>query len=74
MKTDFIKNMSYEVKAPLKAINEYCKLITDCSDASNKKYLERFSSLVELNSELLSTIINDVLHISEIDSESGTSP
>lgn len=70
MKTDFIKNMSYEVKAPLKAINEYCKLITDCSDASNKKYLERFSSLVELNSELLSTIINDVLHISEIDSES----
>lgn len=70
MKTDFIKNMSYEVKAPLKAINEYCKLITDCSDASNKKYLERFSSLVELNSELLSTIINDVLHISEIDSDS----
>ncbi len=70
LKTDFIKNMSYEVNAPLKAINEYCKLITDCSDASNKKYLERFSSLVELNSELLSTIINDVLHISEIDSES----
>lgn len=70
MKTDFIKNMSYEVKAPLKAINEYCKLIVDCADATNKKYLERFTSLVELNSELLSTIINDVLHISEIDSES----
>lgn len=70
LKTDFIKNMSYEVKAPLKAINEYCKLIVDCSDASNKKYLERFSSLVELNSELLSTIVNDVLHISEIDSDS----
>lgn len=70
MKTDFIKNMSYEVNAPLKAINEYCKLIVDCSDASNRKYLERFSSLVELNSELLTTIVNDVLHISEIDSDS----
>lgn len=70
LKTDFIKNMSYEVNAPLKAINEYCRLIVDCSDATNKKYLERFSSLVELNSELLTTIINDVLHISEIDSSS----
>ncbi|MCM1354818.1 MAG: HAMP domain-containing histidine kinase [Staphylococcus sp.] len=70
LKTDFIKNMSYEVSTPLKAINEYCKLIVDCADASNRAYLERFTSLVELNSELLTTIVNDVLHISEIDSES----
>lgn len=70
MKTDFIKNMSYEVSTPLKAINEYCQLIVDCADASNRKYLERFTSLVELNSELLNTIVNDVLHISEIDSSS----
>lgn len=70
LKTDFIKNMSYEVNAPLKAISEYSKLIVDCADASNRKYLERFTSLVELNSELLSTIVNDVLHISEIDSNS----
>ena len=70
MKTDFIKNMSYEVNAPLKAINEYSKLIVDCADASNRKYLERFTALVELNSELLNTIVNDVLHISEIDSNS----
>lgn len=70
LKTDFIKNMSYEVSAPLKAINEYSKLIVDCADASNRKYLERFTALVELNSELLTTIVNDVLHISEIDSNS----
>lgn len=70
LKTDFIKNMSYEVSAPLKAINEYCKLIVDCANASDRKYLERFTSLVELNSELLTTIVNDVLHISEIDSNS----
>lgn len=70
LKTDFIKNMSYEVSAPLKAINEYCKLIVDCANASDRKYLERFTSLVELNSDLLTTIVNDVLHISEIDSNS----
>lgn len=70
LKTDFIKNMSYEVNEPLKAITEYSKLIVDCADASNRKYLERFTSLVELNCDLLNTIINDVLHISEIDSNS----
>lgn len=70
LKSDFIKNMSYEVNAPLKAINEYSKLIVDCADASNRKYLERFTSLVELNSELLTTIVEDVLHISELDSAS----
>lgn len=70
LKTDFIKNMSYEVSTPLKAIDEYCQLIVDCADASNRKYLERFKSLVELNCELLNTIVNDVLHISEIDSNS----
>lgn len=70
LKSDFIKNMSYEVKAPLKAIHEYSRLIVDCADASNHKYLERFTSLLELNSELLTTIIEDVLNISEIDSKS----
>ncbi|MCM1075866.1 MAG: HAMP domain-containing histidine kinase [Bacteroides sp.] len=70
LKTDFIKNMSYEVKAPLNAIAEYSRLIVDCADASNRKYLSRFTSLLELNSELLTTIVNDVLHLSEIDSNS----
>lgn len=70
LKTDFIKNMSYEVNAPLKAINEYSRLILDFADASNRKYLERFTNLVDLNCELLTTIIEDVLYISEIDSHS----
>jgi len=70
LKSDFIKNMSYEVNAPLKAINEYSRLIVDCSDSSKRKYVERFASLVELNCELLTTIVEDVLHISEIDSRS----
>lgn len=70
LKTDFIKNMSHEVSVPLQAINEYCKLLVDCSDTTNKKYLEHFANLVYLNSELLTTIINDVLRLSEIESSS----
>lgn len=70
MKTEFIKNMSHEVNVPVQAINEYCKLIVDCSDTTNRKYLEHFANLVYLNSELLTTIVNDVLHLSEIESSS----
>lgn len=79
LKSDFIKNMSYEVKVPLQAITEYSHLIADCvantsvSSTDSKpnpsaKHLARFADLLELNSELLSTIINDVLRLSEIES------
>lgn len=77
LKSDFIKNMSYEVKIPLQAITEYSRLIADCvSDApsgeacTSGRHLARFADMVELNSELLSTIIDDVLRLSEIESSS----
>lgn len=69
-KSDFIKNMSHEVSVPLNALIEYSHLIVDCADASNKPYLERYAEQVELNGEFLTAIVNDVLHLSEIDSES----
>lgn len=68
LKSDFIKNMSSEVAVPLHTINEYANLIIDCSEAGYKPYLKHFSELVALNSELLTTIVNDVLNLSEIDS------
>ncbi len=70
LKSDFIKNMSYEVKVPLQAVTEYSHLIADCVSNSGQKHLKDFAELVELNSELLSTIITDVLQLSEIDSAS----
>ncbi len=68
LKSDFIKNMSSEIAVPLHTINEYANLIIDCSEAGYKPYLKHFSELVALNSELLTTIVNDVLNLSEIDS------
>lgn len=80
LKSDFIKNMSYEVKVPLQAITEYSHLIADCvantsvtqpdapASSPSARHLARFADLLELNSELLSTIINDVLRLSEIES------
>ena len=71
-KTDFIKNMSREVQIPLQAITEYTGLIVDCSDLSHKNYLEKFSHLVELNSELLNTMVNDMLSLADFDSSSSS--
>lgn len=67
VKTDFINNMSHEIKTPLHAIVEYTHLITDCVDAEKKKYLTRFTDIITLNTELLLTIVNDVLDIASIE-------
>ncbi|MCM1521209.1 MAG: HAMP domain-containing histidine kinase [Muribaculaceae bacterium] len=68
MKSDFIKNMSYEVKVPLQAITEYSRLIADCAQNSGSKHITRFADMLEVNSELLSTIVNDVLRLSDVES------
>lgn len=68
-KTDYIKNMSNEVTVPLNAIVEYSHLIVDCTDANDKPYLERYADQVEANCAFLTAIVNDVLHLSEIDSD-----
>lgn len=67
IKTDFIQNMSGEVTGPLNIITEYIHLIVDCSEANDKPYLRHFADLVNFNAELLKTTANDVLDLSEID-------
>lgn len=69
VKSVFIKNFSNEVAVPLRTINEYTNLIIDCSEAGYKPYLKHFAELVALNSEVVITIMNDVLNLSEIDSD-----
>lgn len=68
LKSDFIKNMSYEVKVPLQAITEYSRLIADCVQSTGAKHIARFADMLELNTELLTTIVDDVLRLSDIES------
>ncbi len=71
-KADFIKNMSREVTVPLRAITEYSGLIVDCAESSQKKYLERFCKMVEINSELLNGMVNDMLSLSDFDTSASS--
>lgn len=67
VKTDFINNMSHEVKTPLNAISEYTRLIVDCMDDENRKYLSKYADIVTKNTELILTLVNDVLEVAESD-------
>lgn len=66
LKTDFINNMSHEVKAPLEALREYAYLLAESTDDHKKKYLMQFADLLMLNADLVTTIVNDVLQLSEL--------
>lgn len=67
MKADFINNMSHEVKTPLAAISEYSRLIIDCIPDSKRNYLERFADIIEKNTKLVLTLMNDVLDIASLE-------
>ncbi len=71
-KTDFIRALSTEISNPLNAITEYSNLIVDCSDAERKPYLQQYARLVEHNAGFLNTVVTDIFHLSEIDSDSVT--
>lgn len=66
-KTEFINNMSHEVKTPLNAITEYSQFIVDCIEPEKRKYLDRYAKIIALNSELITTLVNDVLDIATIE-------
>lgn len=67
VKTDFINNMSHEVRSPLNAIVEYTKLIIDCVPPDRAKFLERFANNIEFNVGVILTLINDVLDIAAVE-------
>ncbi len=60
-KTEFINNMSHEVKVPLAAISEYSQLIADCIPENQRAYLERFAYIIKMNVRLVMRLVNDVL-------------
>ncbi len=66
LKTDFINNMSHEVKVPLQAMAEYSQMILENVGDEHKKYLATFADRLVLNCDIVNTIVNDVLQLAEI--------
>jgi PAS domain S-box-containing protein len=64
MKSEFVANMSHEIRTPLNAVIGFIELLNDTNPSEvQKRYLRTMSE----SSELLLTLINDVLDFSKID-------
>ena len=69
MKTSFIQNMSHEIRTPLNSIVGFSQILTMDGDALDEETKSRFVELITHNSNLLTRLFDDVLILSEIDSQ-----
>lgn len=66
--TQFIQNMRHEILSPLNAIMGFSQLIADSVPEGMRGELERYAGIISANSDLLRTLVNDVLDISQMES------
>lgn len=66
-KAEFIDNITHEIKTPLSAVAEYSRLIVDCIPDERQKYLNRFAEIIDLNTKLVLTLVDDLLDASSLE-------
>lgn len=66
-KTDFINTVSHEISEPVNAILGYTQLVVDAVEDKRRAMLDRFVKIIELNAQLLRTLVNDVLDAAELE-------
>lgn len=71
-KTDFVENMSSEIREPLDAIVEYSHLISDYAEEDERAYIAEYADALRVNTDLLIRLVNDILDLPQI--ESGQLP
>ncbi|MFA6334807.1 MAG: ATP-binding protein [Bacteroidales bacterium] len=65
LKTSFLANMSHEIRTPLNAIVGFSDILSTESLEPEEK--NRYNQLVSQNSEILLTLVNDILDISRLE-------
>lgn len=68
MKTVFIQNMSHEIRTPLNSIVGFSQLLSSSDIELGEEEKREFSSLIQHNSDLLTTLVNDVLDLASLES------
>lgn len=68
LQSDFVSNVSHEIKTPLNAIEGYATLLQDedCTDEERARYTEK----ILFNTKRLSELVGNVLILSKIESDS----
>ncbi len=70
IRQEFTANVSHELKTPLTAISGYSELIE--SGIATKEVTARFAGEIRKSSQRLLTLINDILRLSELDTQEQT--
>ncbi|ADV42616.1 ATP-binding protein [Bacteroides helcogenes] len=68
MKSIFIQNMSHEIRTPLNSIVGFSQLIANPDMELEPEEQQEYSELIVSNSELLTTLVNDLLGLAELES------
>lgn len=68
LKTAFLANMSHEIRTPLNAIVGFSDVLSSTFEELSHYEREEFVSLINTNSEHLLRLINDILDLSKIES------
>ena len=68
LKTDFVSNVSHEIKTPVNAIEGYAMLLQG-SDQMEPKEKEGYINKILFNTRRLSTLVGNILLLSKIDNQ-----
>lgn len=68
MKSLFIQNMSHEIRTPLNSIVGFSSLIANPELELEPEDAQEYSQLIQHNSELLTTLVDDLLGLAELES------
>lgn len=67
LKTQFVNNISHDIRTPLNAVIGYSQLLALSADQLGAKEREEYISYIESSGELLTMLIDDILCISDIE-------
>ena len=67
---NFLQNMSHEIRTPLNAICGFSQILTTpgLREMVTEEEMAEYGDIILTNTELLSTLVNDILDVSDLDS------
>jgi len=67
VRSDFVSNVSHELKTPLTSIKGFIEILKDGA-VNDREKAEKFLNIIDVESDRLYRLINDILKLSEIES------